>query len=45
MIKLKKKTIFKKLINKKNTINNYNKKLNSSNIPKHITIIINNNKQ
>ena len=39
MIRLGGKTMFKKLINKKNTINNYNEELDSSNIPEHIAIM------
>lgn len=35
--------MFKKLINKKNTINNYNEELDSSNIPEHIAIIMDGN--
>ena len=43
MIRLGGKTMFKKLINKKNTINNYNEELDSSNIPEHIAIIMDGN--
>ncbi|MBE5660561.1 isoprenyl transferase [Staphylococcus sp. SS87] len=35
--------MFKKLINKKNTINNYNEELDTANIPEHIAIIMDGN--
>ncbi|MGT0299147.1 hypothetical protein ACV566_13410 [Staphylococcus aureus] len=43
MIRLGGRAMFKKLINKKNTINNYNEESSSSNIPEHIAIIIDGN--
>ncbi len=43
MIRLGGKNMFKKIINKKNTINNYNEELDQSNINEHIDIIMDGN--